>query len=261
MDRLRREIDSFRGTWKGRPLWEGGYYEGDPLDPVGRSSYGAGGYISVLHAVYLTCVRPYVNADTLALELGPGRGAWTRALLPAREVWAVDVLSADHNGFWDYVGRHDHVRYVEATDFSLNGLPADHFSYVFSFGTLCHVSFEGISEYARNLKAKLRPGANCFWMVADYEKVTRSAARANELLIGGRALPRGRRGRLAGRLAGETLPWRPLDAVEDDKPATGRWYHAGAARTCEMLASIGYHVVEQDVGAVHRDPIIHFRWH
>lgn len=73
-------------TWKGRPLWEGGYYEGDPLDPVGRSSYGAGGYISVLHAVYLTCVRPYVNADTLALELGPGRGAWTRALLPAREV-------------------------------------------------------------------------------------------------------------------------------------------------------------------------------
>ncbi len=57
MDRLRREIDSFRGTWKGRPLWEGGYYEGDPLDPVGRSSYGAGGYISVLHAVYLTCVH------------------------------------------------------------------------------------------------------------------------------------------------------------------------------------------------------------
>lgn len=75
---LENELRQFQG------LWDGGYYEGDPLDPLSGSNYRQFGYMSILHATYLWCIKPYVAADTVALELGPGRGAWTRALLPAK---------------------------------------------------------------------------------------------------------------------------------------------------------------------------------
>lgn len=38
----------------------------------------------------------------------------------------------------------------------------------------------------------------------------------------------------------------------------GRWYHAGVEKTCLMLESLSYRVIEPDVGLCHRDPIIHF---
>ncbi len=61
-DKLSKEIKSFDG------LWEGGYYEGNPLNYLGRSAYGSYGYISFLHAIYLRCIKPYINSETVALE-------------------------------------------------------------------------------------------------------------------------------------------------------------------------------------------------
>jgi len=116
---LKQEIKSFDGVWRG------GYYEGDPLDPLASSTYGQIGYVSVLHATWLRCIKPYVSQDTVALELGPGRGGWTKTLLPAREVWALDALSAEHNHFWQYIGPQRHVRYVQVEDLSCSILPTD----------------------------------------------------------------------------------------------------------------------------------------
>jgi hypothetical protein len=42
-------------------------------------------------------------------------------------------------------------------------------------------------------------------------------------------------------------------------PGPGRWFHAGTKETVAMLKDVGYIVVEEDIGLVHRDPIIHFR--
>ena len=81
-DKLKKELASFEGVWRG------GYYEGDPLEPLSRSGYGQIGYISVVRATYLRCIKPYVNSETVAIEIGAGRGAWTRSMLTAKEVWA-----------------------------------------------------------------------------------------------------------------------------------------------------------------------------
>ncbi|HYP50014.1 MAG TPA: hypothetical protein VEQ34_03675, partial [Pyrinomonadaceae bacterium] len=94
-NRLKTEIAAFDG------IWQGGYYEGDPLEPVARSNYGQIGYMSILHATYLRCIKPYIKPETAALEIGAGRGAWTRCLLPAREVWCLDALPAEYNRFWE----------------------------------------------------------------------------------------------------------------------------------------------------------------
>jgi hypothetical protein len=252
VETVRREIASFQN------LWKGGYFEGNPLDPMGASNYGSLGYMSILHATYIACIRPYIKeGETTALEIGPGRGGWTRTMLKAKEVWCLDALSAEHNGFWQYVGRHPHVHYHQVHDFSCSDLPDDAFDYLFSFGCFCHVSFAGIEAYMENLWRKLRSGANAFVMVADYEKYNWAAQNQRALDVRRALAPLAKIEWDGSPLPGKGL--KQLDVNEDQEPRPGRWYHAGLERTCRMLMGKGYEVVTPDVGVNFRDVVIHFR--
>ena len=257
-DSLSIELKSFQD------LWRGGYHEGDPLQPMSRSTYRSLGFMSILHATYLRCIRPYVNSQTVALEIGPGRGAWTRTMLAAREVWVLDALSAEHNRFFEFLGNPQHIKYFQVEDLKCEMLPNDYFDYMFSFGCLCHVSFQGLTEYAINLYPKLKKGSNCFWMIADYEKYNAAVAMQDSLSISRCLVPAGRRYipvRWFVRLLEKRVfnkPWTPVAADEHDDPVPGRWYNAGIQRTCTMLTANGYEVLDRDVGTNHRDPIIHF---
>lgn len=246
-------------------IWKGGYFEGDPLDPLSRSTYDQVGYISVIHATYLRCIRPFINKDTVALEIGPGRGAWTKTLLPAKEIYVMDALSAKHNNFFDYVGKVDHVKYLQVKDFSCKQLPNNYFDYMFSFGTLCHVSFEGIEEYAQNLYDKLKPGANCFWMIADYKKYNEVVNNLDTYGIIRKLVPqRIPRRKSLGKFLNDYFFFRNSELRHrtediDQSPSPGRWYDAGTEKTCEMLKKFGYEILDDNVGTCPRDPIIHFR--
>lgn len=255
-DKHRDELASFQDAW------EGGYHEGDPLDPMGDSTYAQLAYMSVLHVAYLVCIRPWLRPDTIALEIGPGRGAWTRALLPAREVHVLDARSAADNGFWEHVGEASHVHYHQVEDFSCRALPDDHFDYMFSFGCLCHVSFDGVTAYAENLLPKLRAGARCFWMVADYHKYNAAIADLDRLSIYERVIT-GRGFRLPGGihklLRRPSKRELPVPPDVDQVPRPRRWYDAGVEPTVAMLERTGYEVLTPDLGINHRDPVIEFR--
>lgn len=251
-DRLSGELESFQ------TLWRGGYYEGQPLDPLATSAYLQLGFISILHATYLRCIKPYVNSQSVSLEIGPGRGAWTRCLLPSREIYALDALSAEHNGFFQYLGNPRNVKYFQVLDFACRELPDDHFNFMFSHGCLCHVSFDGITEYAQNIFPKMKSGAECFWMVADYEKF--NAANANRSIWDALARTVPAHGKpLIAQLKQMTEKVSHIPPDPDDLPAPGRWFDAGTKRTCGMLESVGYKIMDPDVGTNLRDPIIHFR--
>ncbi|HEY8901186.1 MAG TPA: class I SAM-dependent methyltransferase [Chthoniobacterales bacterium] len=251
------EIASFQS------LWPGGYYEGDPLDPHrAGSTYRGTGFVSALYATYLACIRPYITPETVALEIGPGRGAWTRTMLDAKEVWALDALSAEHNGIREYLGDPANLRYHQVEDFSASMLPDNHFDYMFSFGCLCHVSFEGITAYARNLRPKLKPGAQCFWMVGDEEKFNAANRDTSPEGWWDNVIPNRPRYALFKRLFLELASRHrrgPVKLSASRKPSPGRWYHAGAQRTAEMLTELGYRVHAVDVGSCLRDPIVHFQ--
>lgn len=242
-------------------VWKGGFFSADPLDRM-HSPYGPFGYVGVPYAIAQACIRPYVDGAT-AVEIGPGRGAYTRALLPAKELWCLDALSAEHNGFWEYVGEQPHVHYVQVTDFECRMLPDHGIDYVFSYDTLCHVPFEGIEAYAAALRSKMRDGAHAFWMVADYAKyrrfITERRSVAPELTsrIGRRWL-RALVERVVRRVEDRHLePYRRhIEAPEG--PAGSWWYDAGTERTAAMLERLGYRVVDSDVGIDPRSPIIHF---
>ena len=255
MSDLSKEISRFQG------LWEGGYYEGDPLQFLARSNYGNFGYISILHATYLLCIKPYVKPETVALEIGPGRGGWTKTLLAAKEVWALDALSAEYNRFYEYLNHPKNVKYVQVEDFSCRDLPENYFDYMFSFGCLCHVSFEGTTEYAKNLFDKLKSGAECFWLVADQEKYQKFIASPSVYNIREQSAPRGKKYAFL-RLVQKFFPdasEKHFGEYDPFQAGEGRWYHAGKTRTAEMLTSFGYEILDEDVGTIPRDVIVHFR--
>lgn len=262
-DALESQVRQFDG------LWKGGYFEGDPLDRMGQSSYQSLGYLSSLHATYLCCIRPHVGPATVALEIGCGRGAWSKAILGRnpRELWCLDVLSREHNGFDEYVGSTDVVRYIQVADFLCSELPDGHFDFLFSFGCFCHLSSDAIEAYCRNVWPKLRPGAHAFVLVADYEKYNNAVA--DRALLVDRAVlmtPRSAPRRLWNRMATAALrkkfpraDWQVLRKDEAPDPSPGRFYHAGTSETAAMLRGLGYEVLDEDVGTVVRDPILHFR--
>ena len=98
-------------------------------------------------------------------------------MLSAKEVWALDASPETHNGLYRYLGNPEKVKYFQVNDVECSMLPEKSFSYMFSFGCLCHVSFAEITAYAKNISAKLQDGADCFWLVADYSKLNN--ARSN----------------------------------------------------------------------------------
>jgi hypothetical protein len=253
--RLRDELASFER------FWQGGFFSGDPMDRM-YSPHDVFGYVGIYYAIYLACIKPYVGPETVALELGPGRGAWTRTLLSAREVWALDALSAEHNSFWEYVGRADNVRYVQVRDFSCSMLPDNSIDYVFSYDTLCHVSFEGIEAYVANLRPKLHDGAHGFVMVADFAKYRRFIEAREQLSVFNRCV-----GYFSSRPLRRLLAKRARELNENlmrrfdefmEEPEANGWFHAGADRTCELLERYGYTVVDRDMDIDPKSPIVHF---
>jgi SAM-dependent methyltransferase len=245
--------------------WPGGYYEGDPLDPMGHSNYNHLGYMSVLHATYLACIKPYVNTDSRVLEVGAGRGAWTKAILqlnPA-EVWCLEAASADTTRFWDYVGRRQNVSYNQVSDFSCGTVPDNYFNYFFTFGCFCHLPNEAVEQYMRSIHKKLKSGAHGFMMVGDFDKYNRALANIRHL-----EAERACHGR---RLAPVKWLWKfiaslstpdnlqPKEKLQPVIPAgTITWHHLSTQDACTMLEGLGYRIIDADVGINHRDPVIHF---
>jgi phospholipid N-methyltransferase len=243
--------------------WKGGYFEGDPLDPMASSSYSILGYMSILHATYLACIKPYVHSDTRVLEIGPGRGAWTRTMLNAQEIVCCDALSAEHNKFWEYVGRAPNVTYNQVSDFTLSFLPDDHFTYFFSFGVFCHISPQGTNEYFKSIFKKLASGSHGFVMVADRDKL-RAALSHQDRLSSFRTMHK-RRFLPALAMWKAIYKLRPSQELRELKEFENPedfqkvgFFYLGADRACDMLTEAGFRVLDRDVGTVYRDAVVHF---
>lgn len=247
-------------------IWKGGYCEGDPADPMGESSYGIFGFHSSLYLLNLVCIRPFVDANSTVLEIGPGRGAWTKVIAAQnpRKIYAVDVVDPDYAGFWEHVGRPPQIEHIVVSDFSLDGVPDNSIDYFFSFGCFCHLKPEMCEAYIRSLARKMKPGSNGFLMIADYDKLNacmrdiygksiwRSFTNRRSVIL-----------RMAFRfsmlLFRDRFTQRPLAGNELNGAEPPAWFHFGVPRACAALEQAGFQIVRPDMEVTHRDPIIHFR--
>ena len=62
------------------------------------------------------------------LEIGCGGGQWSKYIYNLQKfdkLYCIDVLSEEHNKFWDYVGneKKDKIKYFQVNDFLLDFIP------------------------------------------------------------------------------------------------------------------------------------------
>lgn len=201
-------------------FWKYGYYElPDITKPTGYNS-GLGGDP---HQLYLEIIKPYINAQTRVLEVGAGGGAYTRGLLPAKEVWILEAQPRWMTRIDQRLGHPKNLKFIQVKDFSCSGAPDNYFDYLFSVGTFPYFTQAEQEEYFKNLYPKMKTGANCFVMVADFEKYKKY-----------------------------------LGYYTQDQNSPVSWKYNTADMTCALLRKIGWKIISPDIDLYKRDAIVHF---
>jgi cyclopropane fatty-acyl-phospholipid synthase-like methyltransferase len=118
---------------------------------------------------------PYIDPSKTVLEIGPGGGRWTRYMLRAGTLYAVDY----HQELLDEL--HRNVRGVNLHPILNNGddfpgIPDASVDFGFSFGTFVHLDVDIIERYLANLRRVLAPDAT---VVIQYSDKTKPLAREN----------------------------------------------------------------------------------
>lgn len=118
-------------------------------------------------------LRPYISPQATVVEIGPGGGRWTRYMLKAKKVYAVDyhqeLLDELRSNF-----RAPVLSYVKNEGDNFPGVPDRSVDLIFSFGAFVHFDIDLIGRYLRHMGPLLKPEAN---VVLQYSDKTKPLAR------------------------------------------------------------------------------------
>ncbi len=183
--------------------------------------------------VFRKAIRPYLKPDSRVLELGPGKGAWSRALLRFLTAGQLHTVDFQDTAKWlepnKYGGRLLCHQIDRNADFSF--LADNYFDVVWSFGVLCHNNVSSISEVLANSLPKVKPGAYAIHEYGDWEKLERYGWQKGGV---------------------------PLDFKS--KPDDEIWWPRNNQATMADLAhESGWQVITPDLDLVRRDSIIVLR--
>jgi SAM-dependent methyltransferase len=122
--------------------------------------------------VFKKGLQPHLHPSARVLELGPGKGSWSRAILdhiPEGELHTVDFLDVTP---WlrpeNFGGR---LTCHRVQDNNYDGLPGGYFDVFWSFGVLCHNEASMILEILTRIRNKMKPGAVAVHQYGDWEKL------------------------------------------------------------------------------------------
>ncbi len=234
MDKLSKEIDSFQ------TIWWGGFRSG--YSPK-RNQKGIEQYL-----------KDNMKGSYL-LEIGCGGGQWSKYIYNLDvfdKIYCIDVLSQEHNNFWNYVGTKDKIEYFQVKDFSLNCIPDNSLDYVFSYDVFCHISYSGQSEYLKNLYKKCKENCKIFIMYADPEKYLQSEP--EHLFHVKYYLPGG----VNKKYNSITDIISVAISDGDGEPSPGRWYWVGINKFIELCNKYNYSILNKDLNIDKTNPITLF---
>lgn len=127
-----------------------------------------GSYRKVFHK----CLKPFLQPDSKVLELGPGSGSWSRAILkyiPQGELHAADFQDVSQ---WLDPGQYDgRLLCYKVEDMSFSVFKDDYFDFFFSIGVLCHHNKEHIREILKHALPKMKRHAIAVHHYADWNKL------------------------------------------------------------------------------------------
>mgnify|MGYP001369876637 FL=1 len=240
MSKLEREIKSFQ------KVWHGGYKTGYSKK---RNQKGLEKYL-----------KANLNGKNI-LEIGCGGGQWTKKILEFdifEKIYCTDVLSAEHNNFWEYMemNSNDRIEYFQNTNFDLNFLKDGEIDFVFSYDVFCHISYSGLSAYLDSLSKKCKSGAKLLIMYADANKYLKSEPENKFHVI--KYLPEKK---LIYKLSNKKLIKDALldkDGEPSDPNFEPRWYWVGIKNFTELCKEKGFRILNPDLDIDKTNPITLF---
>lgn len=121
-------------------------------------------------------LTPYVTSNSTVVEIGPGGGRWTRYMLNARQIYAVDY----HQELLDELKANfdaNNITYVKNKGDDFPRIPDGSVDFLFSFGVFVHLNVDIIDRYLRNIKPLLKHDSN---VVIQYSDKTKPIAKNNK---------------------------------------------------------------------------------
>lgn len=235
MSKLEEEISSFQNIWQGG--FKTGYSEK-------RNQRGIELYI-----------KENFQGKCL-LEIGCGGGQWSKFIYELNifdKIYCVDVLSEEHNQFWNYVGndKKDKIEYFQAKDFSLDFIGENTLDYVFSYDVFCHISYSGQKEYLKNVYNKCKSNCKLFIMYADPCKYFNNEPEHIYIHY------EEQKNKGYTSKNNEELIQLLLDDC-DSPPAVGRWYWIGINKFVELCNINNYKMISSDLNIDKTNPITLF---
>lgn len=233
--KLKDEIDSFK------PIWKGGFKTGHCEK---RNQKGLEEYIK------------QSMKGKVCLEIGCGGGQWSKFIYELNifdKIYCIDVLSAEHNSFWEFVGndKKDKIVYIEVNDFNLDSIPEDCLDYVFSYDVFCHISESGQKKYLESLYKKCRDQCQLCVMFADARKYFKSEPHNIEI----------QRNEQRNKGVKFNNDDELIDILIDDsdsQPSVGRWYWVGMEKFIRNCVSNNYKILNEDLNIDKTNPITLF---
>jgi SAM-dependent methyltransferase len=122
--------------------------------------------------VFFKAVLPYIQPNSVILELGPGKGSWSRAILkyiPQGELHTVDFQ--DVKGWLKPEKYNGRLICHQVKENSFSGFKESYFDFFWSFGVLCHNNAENIREILHNSLQKVKKGGVAVHQYGDWEKL------------------------------------------------------------------------------------------
>ncbi len=178
-------------------------------------------------------VQPHLRPDSRVLEIGPGQGSWSSAILgciPQGQLHTCDFQDVEA---WlrpdEYHGR---LVCHKVSDNSFATLADGFFDVFFSVGVLCHSNAQHIGEIMTNARSKMKTGAVAVQHYADWHKL-------------------------------DALGWAPMHNIPAqfrDQPDDDIWWPRNDPDTMTRLCEeAGWQVIEPDLGSFARDSVILLR--
>lgn len=118
-------------------------------------------------------LRKRVKPDSHVLELGPGRGSWSKVILNILEEGGqLSTLDFQNVSEWlnpeQYNGKLTNYQ-IDSNNYSF--LKDNTFDLFWSFGVLCHNNIDSIYQIIHNVYPKLKKGAFVIHQYADWDKL------------------------------------------------------------------------------------------
>lgn len=220
-------------------------------------------------------VKPYLSPADKVLELGPGKGSWTRALFSVVTTGEIHTVDLQDIRPWvqDIIENHPHRFFVHQADIGEDNydfLADGYFDFFFAFGVFCHINLDDLSFFLRVLRKKLKPDATCVAHYSDWEKAVAYCVKGDGYAYNHSAIEMMKQDfpfefdYLSANNASEkesillkkTMGKYPTPAID---PTRYFWVKNDRETMTKILNDAGFTVIDIDTNFFERDPVVVFK--